>query len=597
MSGLISQEIIDQVQQRTNIVEIISNYLPLKRSGSNFKTLCPFHHEKTPSFMVNPSKQIWHCFGCGLGGNVFSFVMKYENLEFPQAIRLLGKNAGVAVPEFSSQTTVQRSLNKNIYRINELAANYFHNNLLNQQKGKSARHYLRKREIADEIVDKFRLGFSLNLWDGFLRFARSKGEKEEFLSQAGMIIPRREGGFYDRFRNRLIFPIFDLQERVIGFGGRVLNEDLPKYINSPETVLFNKGRCLYGLNLAKEQFRGKKYIIVVEGYMDNITLYRAGIRNTVATLGTALTSEHARMLKRYVPTIVIIYDADRAGENASLRGLDILIEEGLRVRIVRLPEGSDPDSYLISKGKEDFEKKIKQSQDLFGYKLDFLIAKYGTDKLEEQAEIIAEMLPTIARVDNAVLRSGYVRQLAKRLSVNENSILLELKKIKDKKFSYSRPPIKEGFNSKIAINPEERIIVQLMLEDPEVASTIKDDLILEDFENPELKKIVALIFKLIAENKPFGPSQIINYLKEDKTARLISELSAGPIIAGYDNSAGDGLLDKRRLVADCIKKIKTKNLRRTRLSLQRKIKMAEDKRNVKEQMRLLNEFQNLMEKV
>ena len=597
MSGLISQEIIDQVQQRTNIVEIISNYLPLKRSGGNFRTLCPFHHEKTPSFTVNPSKQIWHCFGCGLGGNVFGFVMKYENLEFPQAIRLLGKKAGVTVPEFSSQTTVQRSLNKNLYRINELAANYFHNNLLNQQKGKSTRHYLTKRGITGEIVDKFRLGFSLNLWDGFLRFARSKGEKEESLRQAGMIIPRRKGGFYDRFRNRLMFPIFDLQGRVIGFGGRVLNEELPKYVNSPETALFNKSRCLYGLNLTKEHFRGKEYIIVVEGYMDNITLYRAGIRNTVATLGTALTSEHARMLKRYVSTIVIIYDADQAGENASLRGLDILIEEGLRVRIVRLPEGSDPDSYLISKGKEGFEKKIKQSQDLFDYKLDFLMAKYGTDKLEEQAEIIAEMLPTVARVDNAVLRSGYVHQLAKRLSVNENSILLELKKVKDKKFSYSQPPIKQEFNSKIAINPEERIIVQLMLEDQEVAGSIKDDLILEDFENPELKEIIAIIFKLIAENKPLGPSQIINYLKEDKFARLISELSAGPIIPGYDDSSGDGLLDKERLVTDCIKKIKTKNLRRTRLSLQRKIKIAEGKRNVKEQMRLLNEFQNLMEKV
>jgi len=597
MSGLISQEIIDQVQQRTNIVEIVSNYLPLKRSGGNFRTLCPFHHEKTPSFTVNPSKQIWHCFGCGLGGNVFSFVMKHENLEFPQAIRLLGKKAGVTVPEFSSQTTVQRSLNKNLYRINELAANYFHNNLLNQQKGKLARHYLTKRGIAGEIVDKFRLGVSLNLWDGFLRFARSKGEKEEFLRQAGMIIPRREGGFYDRFRNRLMFPIFDLQGRVIGFGGRVLSEELPKYVNSPETALFNKSRCLYGLNLTKEHLRGKEYIIVVEGYMDNITLYRAGIRNTVATLGTALTSEHARMLKRYVSTIVIIYDADQAGENASLRGLDILIEEGLRVRIVRLPEGSDPDSYLISKGKEGFERKIKQSQDLFDYKLDFLMAKYGTDKLEEQAEIIAEMLPTIARVDNAVLRSGYVHQLAKRLSVNENSILLELKKVKDKNFSYSRPLIKQELNSKIAINPEERIIVQLMLEDPDLASSIKDDLILEDFENPELKEIIAVIFKLIAENKPFGPSQIINYLKEDKIARLISELSAGPIIPGYDGSSGDGLLDKERLVTDCIKKVKTKNLRRTRLSLQRKIKMAEGKRNVKEQMRLLNEFQNLMEKV
>ncbi len=598
MPGLIPQEIIDQVHERTNIVEVVSNYLPLKRSGSNFKTLCPFHHEKTPSFMVNPSKQIWHCFGCGLGGNAFSFVMKYENLEFPQAIKLLAKKAGVEIPEFSPQAGARQSLNKNLYRINELAANYFHNNLLNQQMGKLARQYLKKRGITEEIVGKFRLGFSLNLWDGFLKFAGSKGEKEEFLKQAGLIIPKRKGGFYDRFRNRLIFPIFDLQGRVIGFGGRVLNNDLPKYINSPETALFNKSRCLYGLNLVREYFREKEYLIVVEGYMDNITLYRAGIRNTVATLGTALTSEHARMLKRYVSSIVIIYDADQAGEAASLRGLDILIEEGLRVRIVRLTEGSDPDSYLINKGKEDFEKRIKQSQDLFSYKLDLLIAKYDADKLEEQAEIIAEMLPTIARVNNAVLRNGYIRRLAKRLSVNESSIMVELKKIKNKKFSYSRPLVKQEFNSKIAVNPEERVIVQLMLEGPELAASIKDDLILEDFENPELKEIAAVIFKLITENKPVEPSQIINYLKDNKTAQLISELSASTIIAGYETSAeDDDLLDKKRLVADCINKMKTKSLRRTRLFLQRKIKMAEQSRNVNEQMRLLNEFQSLIGKV
>ncbi|MEA3560483.1 MAG: DNA primase [Candidatus Omnitrophota bacterium] len=594
MAGFIPEEIVEQVQNRSDIIEIISAYIPLKRVGSNFKAPCPFHNEKTPSFIVNPAKQIWHCFGCGLGGNVFSFVMRHEKLEFPDTVRFLAGKAGVEIPLSYEGGIKKQSKNKSLYRINELAAGYFQNNLADPNKGKLARQYLDKRGVSPEVIRKFRLGFALNQWDGFLRFAKAKGESEDLLKTAGLIIPRKDRGYYDHFRGRLIFPILDLQDRVLAFGGRVLDASLPKYINSPQNPLFNKGRCLYGLNTAKESLRGKEHLIIVEGYMDLITLYRMGVRNVIAALGTALTSEHARLLKRYVPTAVMVYDADQAGETASLRGLEILIEGGLRVKVVRLPEGFDPDSFIITRGKEGFEKAVVDGEDLFDYKLGLLTSKYNAEKLEEASRITAEMLPTISRIDNAVLKSGYISKLARRLSINENSLLIELKRIKQKGVSnyQSQRSNIPGYN--FAINVKEKFLIGLMLEDFKIAAQVKNCLALDDFKDPGLKQIVAAIFRLISEKKKFSCSQVINYLKDDRASQIIAGISASSEIAGYTDKQGNELSDKKKVVADCIEKIKAESLKQARLDLQRKIKLAEETRDDKKRMRLLSEFKNLI---
>ncbi|PIW67988.1 MAG: DNA primase, partial [Candidatus Omnitrophica bacterium CG12_big_fil_rev_8_21_14_0_65_42_8] len=355
--GRIPENVLNEIQDKCDIVEIISDYIPLKPIGRNFKACCPFHHEKTPSFIVSPDKQIYHCFGCNSGGNVFNFLKEYEKIDFIDAVKMLAEKTGVKLPEYKTRDDQDASIVSAVYTVNDIAANYYSSFLVGDGLKPSPtlpECYIAKRGLDGPIVKKFRIGYADPSWRGLIDYLTGRGIRQDIILKAGLIIRGKENSYYDLFRNRIIFPIFDARNRIIGFGARAMDDSVPKYINSPETVVYKKGQHLYGLNFAKAGIKEKNYAIITEGYLDVITCHQYGVDNAIASLGTALTTEQIRLLKRYTHNVVMLYDADQAGEMASLRGLDLFLEEDINVKIATLEKGHDPDSFLRKFGKENF---------------------------------------------------------------------------------------------------------------------------------------------------------------------------------------------------------------------------------------------------
>lgn len=576
-----SEQVLDEIQNKCDIAEVIGGYIHLKRAGRNFKALCPFHKEKTPSFMVSSAKQIYHCFGCGTGGNVFSFVMKYEKVEFPEAVRTLADKVGVELPRFTRREFEESSYAGQIFKVNELAASYYHLKLLKSEEGKRALDYLKRRDLKDETIVQARLGIASAGWDEFIIYAKQKGFEPELLERAGLILPREGGGYYDRFRSRIIFPIFDIKNRVLAFGARVLDDSLPKYINSPETEVYIKGRNLYGLNFSVAAVKEKDFCIIVEGYLDFLIPYQYGIRNIVATSGTSLTETQVRLIKRYTKNVVIVYDGDEAGETASLRGLDLFVQEGLNVRIVSLPKGYDPDSYVRKKGPFEFNLALDSAQDLFDYKLGLLASKYDAFNATGKSRICAEMLPTIAKVTNAVLKFEYIRRLAEKLQVKEEALLAELKKVKP---DYTYELADEFLQEKPQGTMAEKIIIGLMLDEPEVIAEVRRSLKSEDFADEGTRRIADEIFKSYEEKKPAKPTQLINRLKDERLTRIISEAT----------SLVDEITDIQKNLDDCVKWIKSQNVKNKLTELQNLIKVAQAMGDEKRVYQLVSEYNNLL---
>ena len=413
---MIPNETIDGILDKTDIVELISAYVSLKRAGQSFKARCPFHEEKTPSFIVSPAKQIYHCFGCGAGGNAISFLMRHEKMDFIESIQMLADKVGVSLPRTAGTKKGEDTFAASLYNVNNMACSLFQENLT-KDFGKDALRYFAERGINENTLKLFRLGFAEDAWRGMLGRLKEKGVESDTLVKSGLVVQNNDGGnLYDRFRGRIIFPIFDARSRVLGFGARALDNSLPKYINSPETHIYRKGAQFYGLNFAKDHIRTLNYVVLVEGYFDLILPFQNGIKNIVATLGTALTVQQIRALKRFTRNAIMIYDADRAGEEASLRSLDLLVTEEMDVRIAILPKGSDPDSFVRREGKAGFTRILKESKDLFDYKLGVLTSRFKIDDPRGKARIAGGMLPTIARIKNAVLKSAYLRKISDRLS-------------------------------------------------------------------------------------------------------------------------------------------------------------------------------------
>jgi DNA primase len=572
---------VEEIQAKLDIAEIVGGYIPLNKAGRNFKGLCPFHHEKTPSFMISPSKQIYHCFGCGAGGDMISFVMKYERIDFMEALKILADKANVKLPQFSSKGTSQKAtFTTALLRVNEFAANYYNALLIGSSKAEEARKYLIKRSINPETVSKFKLGFAPEGWDNLLKFAKTKGLSPATLEKAGLIIPGKEQSFYDRFRNRVIFPIFDIRSKAIAFGGRVLDESLPKYMNSPETDLYVKGRHLYGLNFALDEIKLKDYVIIVEGYFDLIMPYQNGVKNIVATLGTALTVEQIRLIRRFTSNVVIIYDADEAGEAASLRGLDLLLSENLYVKIARLPEGMDPDSYVRKNSSKAFLSLVEVADNLFDYKLKLLLGKFNPAEAEDKAKIIAEILPTIKRVENAVLRADYLKRLSEVLFVKEEALNEELSKVK---LDYSYLGENRIFKERRTIRPAEKVITGLAIEDPQVAQDVKEKLAIEDFQSEDIRNILRAVFKMLDESKNPTAAKVMHELNDDNLTHIICEALAET----------ENLVDREKSLSDCIARIKKDNLQSKREQLTNLIREAELKKDDARLMELVKELNSL----
>jgi len=565
---------------RTDIVEVVSGYISLKKLGKSYKALCPFHHEKTPSFVVSAEKQIYHCFGCGAGGNVFSFVMKYENMEFPEAVEMLAQKAGVALPRSSWKRDESSALANELYKANETACEFFSASLAASH---AASEYLESRGIPVAVAAKFKIGYAPDSWESLIGFSKKQGLAESTLEKAGLAIANDRGGHYDRFRNRIIFPIFDLKNRVLGFGGRVLDSSLPKYINSPETPIYSKGRNLYGLNVSREDIKKEGHVLVVEGYLDFLIPYQAGIKNLIATLGTAMTVDQIKSLKRFTNTAIMVYDPDLAGETASIRNLDLFISEDVNVYVAELPAGYDPDGYIRKFGTDDFRKVIKSSKNLFDYKIDKLASRINMGSMYGKTKIAAEMLPTIAKINNEVLKSGLVKKLAERLGVDEESIKSELKKVKP---GYSQRPISlDAPEVKRPGTSAEKMILALLLEGPGTVDKIKGKLKEDDFKDTTARDVVSAIFGFRDKNEDVSPASLISHLGSDsKAAFLVSEAV----------SISDTIMDKERALEDCVARIKKDNLKDRLERIQQEIREAHSLKEENRVKRLVTEYNALV---
>ena len=583
--GKIPENILNEIQDKCDIVEIISGYISLKPAGRNFKACCPFHHEKTPSFVVSPDKQIYHCFGCNSGGNAFNFIKEYEKVDFIDAVKMLAEKTGVKLPEYKGHDDQDSSIVSAVYTVNDIAANYY--SILLEKSGPSSepKRYAAKRGLEASVIKKFRLGYADSSWKGLLDYLSGRGVKQDTIFKAGLIIKGKENSYYDLFRNRIVFPIFDARDRVIGFGARVMDDSLPKYINSPETVVYKKGQHLYGLNFAKASIKERNFAIITEGYLDVITCHQHGVNNTIASLGTALTVEQIRLLKRYTHNVVMLYDADQAGEMASLRGLDLFLEEGMNVKIATLDSGHDPDSFLRKFGREKFDAAIKKSKSLFTYKLDIVKGRFDDTEPESKAEIIKEMLSTIHRVKNAIVKAEYIRLLAQELSVKEDAVWEELKKIKDTPRHSLRSDAGQA-KKKIDIAPAEKILAKLMMEDINIVKMVRGELSLADFKSQDIKNIAEALFSIDSEDGAVDIARLINCLGERVPQNVISCILSEEV----------DMRDKDKNVSDCIMTIKRDNKNALLKDIQSRIHIAQKSGYEQEEKRLVGEFNQLIKR-
>lgn len=585
MAG-IPEDIIDQVRDRTDIVEVISRHIPLKKAGRDYKACCPFHHEKTPSFSVSPARQIYRCFGCGVGGNVFSFLMKYERLEFPEAVRELAEKAGVVIPDSPRFDREKSSLSEKLHSINEVAAAFFRRNLLSDRTAVISREYIAKRKLGPQIVDKFKLGYASKSWDGLLEYLKKKGYDDSVMEKSGLLIKGKDGRLFDRFRDRIVFPISDSKGKIKGFGSRVLDSRQPKYMNSPETFIYNKRNHLYGLDLSWEDIRDKDSALVVEGYLDLLSPYQHGIKNVVASLGTSLTVEQVRMLKRFTNNIIMLFDSDKAGENATVRSLDLLVEEDVKVRVAQLPEGHDPDSFINKYGPEVFRKMLASAQDLFDYKINLLLSRYDVETLDGKATIAGEMLPLISKIKNAIIQAGYLKRLAEILSIEDASLKAELKKVKPD-YSYRYRPV-EKVEKSVEADTAEKIIAGLMLEDKKFIQSVKEKFKPADFKDSTIRTIVNKLYQLHDESKTVTPSKLIDCFKhESDICVCISDLT---LIC-------ETLVDKEKSLEDCIQWIKQNSVKEKLKGLCDEIKLAQDSKNDSKVGELVMEYSEILKTV
>lgn len=579
----IPETIINEIQNKTDIVEIISNRIQLKKAGRNYKGTCPFHHEKTPSFMVSPDKQIYHCFGCGAGGNVFSFLMKYEKLEFPEVIEMLAEKLGIKLPRNTRQSAEMTSLANQLYKINEQACQFFQVSLTGNPR---AREYLSSRGVGEEIVKNLKIGYAPDSWETLISFFKKKGTDAKLLEKAGLAIANDRGGHYDRFRNRVIFPIIDLKGKILGFGARVLDASLPKYMNSPETPIYSKGKNLYGLNYTKDDIRRENHALIVEGYLDFIVPYQAGIKNLIATLGTALTVDQVKMLKRFTNTAIIVYDPDAAGEAASIRGLDLFITEDVNVYIAELPGGLDPDSYIRKYGADEFRSLIKSSKNLFDYKFDKLASRIDASSIYGKMKIASEMLPTFAKINSALLRSSLVKKLSEKLGVDEEALREDLKKVKPEFAQRQQASVASASPKSDNFISAEKMLLALLLDtDGGYITQAKERLKPEEFRNSSIRDIVSSIFEMRKNGNQVSAAKLISALgSEGEYAMLISE-AAG---------ISDTIMDKEKAFLDCVMRVKNDNKKDQLARMQDAIKMAHSANEENEVKRLIAEYDNLV---
>ncbi|MBQ7581689.1 MAG: DNA primase [Lachnospiraceae bacterium] len=524
-------EIVEEVRARNDIVGVISSYVHLQKKGSNYFGICPFHNEKTASFSVSPQKQIYYCFGCGKGGNVFRFVQDYENYTFTEALKLLAQRAGVKLPEikYSEEAKKAQDLRSQLLKVNTEAAKFYYYQL-RSDAGQAAMEYLKNRGLSEETIGRFGLGFARTGQDLLYRYLKKQGFQDELLKQCGIFHFDEKRGVTDKFWSRVIFPIMDVNHSVIGFGGRIMGTGEPKYLNSPETPVFDKGRNLYGLNLARTA--RKNNLILCEGYMDVISMHQAGFNQAVASLGTALTSGQASLLKRYTEDVLLSYDSDGAGTKAAIRASQILREAGLRARVIDLNPYKDPDEFIKGEGAEEFQKRIDNAENSFYFEIRMLERDFDLSDPQGKTGFAEETAKKLLRFEEQIERDNYVEAIAQKYRMNVDSLQKLVSKfaMQKERITY-REPVKSGIHEKKADDRDgaaQRMLLAWFAEQPEVYETVRTYLSVDDFSEGVYRQTAELLFKQLEKGKP-DPAAITTCFESEEEQQTVAKIFQTPL--------------------------------------------------------------------
>jgi len=567
-----SDELIEEIRASNDIVDVISKYVTLKRSGRNFFGLCPFHKEKSPSFAVSPDKQIFHCFGCGAGGNVIHFISKIEGLDFKDTLELLANRANITLPTLENAEDDRTArLKAKVYEINKIAAEFYHENLY-KPTSKAAQEYIKKRKLDNRTLKAFLIGYAGNFNELYL-LLKQKGFTEEEMLASSLIKKTENGGYMDSFRKRLMFPIQDVRERVIAFGGRVLDDSKPKYINSPENIVYSKGRNLFGLNVAKKY--DTKKIIIVEGYMDAISLYQRGITNVVASLGTAMTEAQGRLLRRHSEQVILGYDADGAGQAAILRGMEILQNLGCDIRVLQIEGAKDPDEYVLKYGPERFQKCVDNAISLVEFKVKVLLRELNIENTNDKIKFLNEIAKILAKVTNQIEREIYVDKIAREYKISKEAIYAEINKLiyKDnqgskkleRKVVAMEPKKEEKTNIPEATLKREKLVIYLLINEYAKAyEKLKGTITLNDIQDEANKQILKKMYEEF-EKGNINTNQIVDWFQDENIISRITEIMAEDFeITDVDKAIDDliGIYEKQKLVNrrnEILKKLDTES--------------------------------------
>ncbi|KAB1437645.1 DNA primase [Candidatus Galacturonibacter soehngenii] len=521
------EDLVEEIRVKNDVVDVLSSYIKLKRKGSSYFGLCPFHNEKSPSFSVSPGKQMYYCFGCGAGGNVFTFIMEYENYTFQEAIKYLADRVGVELPEveFSKEAKEQADLKSKILEINKLAAQYFYMQLKNDS-GKIAYDYLKNRDLTDETMKRFGLGYSSKYSNNLYQYFKNKGYSDEILKQTGLFNIDEKKGVYDKFWNRVIFPIMDVNNRVIGFGGRVMGDGSPKYLNSPETKVFDKSRNLYGLNFARTS--RKNHLLLCEGYMDVIALHQAGFTNAVASLGTAFTQGHANLIKRYTDQVYITYDSDGAGRNAAVRAIPILKDVGITVKIINMQPYKDPDEFIKNLGKEAFEERIEHAINSFMFELEIMEQEYDMKDPESKTKFFGEVAKKILEFPEDLTRDNYIQAVAETYHVGYDNFRQLVNRVGIRLGGISprekAKPVKNSIQSKDGgMKESQRILITYLIEEEGLYDKIKDYITPDDFTEDLYYTVACILFEQLKKGE-VNPAKIINHFTDEEEHKQVAGL-------------------------------------------------------------------------
>lgn len=520
-----SDELIEEVRSKNDIVDVISSYVKLQKKGSSYFGLCPFHNEKSPSFSVSRQKQMYYCFGCGAGGNVFTFLMEYENYSFLEALKYLADRAGVELPrqELSKEARERADTKAILLEINKAAARYFYIQLKERQ-GERALAYLKGRQLGDDTIRAFGLGYANKYSDDLYRYLKGQGYQDDMIAKAGLITVDEKHGAHDKFWNRVMFPIMDANSRVIGFGGRVMGDGKPKYLNSPETMIFDKSRNLYGLNRARSS--RKSYFLLCEGYMDVISLHQAGFTNAVASLGTALTQGHASLIKRYVKEVYLTYDSDEAGTKAALRAIPILREAGIRAKVIRMEPYKDPDEFIKNLGKEAFEDRIREARNGFLFGVEVLERDYDLASPEGKTDFLKEVARRLGEFEEDIERNNYIEAVAGRYHVGYEELrkLVVRTAVQNGLAQPVKRPEKPAKEKKEdGILTSQKILLTWMIEDRQVFHQISSYIIPEDFTGEIYRKVAELLYQQYEEGEA-NPARILDHFTEEEEHREAASL-------------------------------------------------------------------------